>query len=199
MLYTYMYILCIFATIRGGTSHRRGGSDIHCKDWCWNWSSSTLTTWCEEPTNWKRPWCWERLKAGGEGDDRRWDGLDGITDSKTMNLSKLKELVMDTEARHAVVHGVAKSLTWLSDWTELNHRIPYKEGIKFSQGPCSWRLVPSSRQGSWFTIPHSLRPFGNRCLNPHIMTTLSWLLLFMMLVMIMMRKIKIASDAVSGT
>ena len=34
----------------------------------------TLTTWCEELTHWKRPWCWERLKAGGEGDDRGWDG-----------------------------------------------------------------------------------------------------------------------------
>ena len=33
-----------------------------------------LATWCEELTHWKRPWCWERLKAGGEGDDRGWDG-----------------------------------------------------------------------------------------------------------------------------
>ena len=44
------------------------------KDWCWSWSSNTLATWCEELTHWKRSWCWERLKAGGEGDDRRWDG-----------------------------------------------------------------------------------------------------------------------------
>ena len=42
------------------------------KDWCWR--SNTLATWCEELTDWKRPWCWERLKAGGEGDDRGWDG-----------------------------------------------------------------------------------------------------------------------------
>ena len=34
-----------------------------------------LATWCEEPTQWKRPWCSERLKVGGEGDDRGWDGL----------------------------------------------------------------------------------------------------------------------------
>ena len=40
-------------------------------DWCWSWSSNTLATWCEEPTYWKSPWCWERLRAGGEGDDRR--------------------------------------------------------------------------------------------------------------------------------
>ena len=37
-------------------------------------NSNTLSTWCEELTHWKRPWCWERLKAGGEGDNRGWDG-----------------------------------------------------------------------------------------------------------------------------
>ena len=42
-------------------------------NWCWSWSSNTFVTSCKEPTHWKRPWCWERLKAG-EGDDRGWDG-----------------------------------------------------------------------------------------------------------------------------
>ena len=47
---------------------RKSVMNIHCKDWCWSWSSNTLATWCEELTHWKRPWCWERLKVGGEGD-----------------------------------------------------------------------------------------------------------------------------------
>ena len=44
------------------------------KDWCWSWNSNTLVTWCEELTYWRSPWCWERLMARGEGDDRGWDG-----------------------------------------------------------------------------------------------------------------------------
>ena len=56
--------------------HPKGNQSwiIHWKDWCWSWNSNTLATWCEELAHWKRPWCWERLKAGGEGDDERWDG-----------------------------------------------------------------------------------------------------------------------------
>ena len=44
----------------------------HWKDWCWSWNSNTLATSCEELIHWKRPWCWEGLGAGGEGDDRGW-------------------------------------------------------------------------------------------------------------------------------
>ena len=44
------------------------------KDWGWSWNSNTLAIWCEELSHWKRPWCWERLKAWGEVDDRGWDG-----------------------------------------------------------------------------------------------------------------------------
>ena len=53
---------------------RKATPKIHWKDWFWSWNFNTLATWCEELTHWKRPWCWEGLKVGGEGVDRGWDG-----------------------------------------------------------------------------------------------------------------------------
>ena len=98
---------------------RRSVLNIHWKDWCWSWSSSTLATWYKELIHWKRPWCWEKLKAGGEGGDRtRW--LNGITGSNDMSFSKLREIVKDREAWCAAVHGITKGRTQLSDWTTTN-------------------------------------------------------------------------------
>ena len=53
---------------------RRSALGFLWKEWCWRWNSSTLATSCEELTHWKRLWCWEGFGAGGEGDDRGWDG-----------------------------------------------------------------------------------------------------------------------------
>ena len=55
-------------------SERKSVLIIHWQNWCWSWNSNTLATWCEAPTHWKRPWCWQRWKARGEVDNRGWDG-----------------------------------------------------------------------------------------------------------------------------
>ena len=98
---------------------RKSVLNIRWKDCCWSWNSNTLATWCEKLTHLKSPWCWERLKSG-EGDDRGWDGwMDHGRDGH--EFKQVPGVVMDREAWHAVVHGVEKSWTWLSNWTELKH------------------------------------------------------------------------------
>ena len=67
----------------------------------------------------KRPWYWERLKAGEEGDDSGWDGwMASPTQWTCMSLGKFWELVMNREAWHIAAHGVTKSQTQLSDRTD---------------------------------------------------------------------------------
>ena len=99
---------------------RRSALGVHWKDWCWSWNSSALATLCKELTHLKRPWCWEGLGAGGEGDDR---GRDGWMASPTQWTWVWVNSGSSWWMGRPGVHGVAKSWTWLSDWTELNYFI----------------------------------------------------------------------------
>ena len=126
---------------------RRSALSIHWKDWCWTWNYSTLTTWCEELTHLTRPWCWKRLKVGGEGDNRGWDGwISSLTQCTKVWVNS----GMDTESWRAAAHAVTKSWTLLSDWTELIW-LSFTAAELVVILACSSNL-PHKHSGSWKDI-----------------------------------------------
>ena len=99
-------------------SWRKSILSIHWNDWCWNWSSNTLATWCKEPTHWKRTWCWERLKAR-EGDNRGWHSWMASPIKWTWvcaNSSRLWRTGKPGVLQSIGLIG-SQSRTWLNNWT----------------------------------------------------------------------------------
>ena len=127
----------------------RSALEFLWREWCWSWNSITFATSCEELTHWKRLWWWEGLGAGGEGDDRGWDGwmaswtrwtriwvnsgswwwtgrpgmlqFLGLQRVDVVQSLSCVQFSGRTGTWQVTVHGVTKSWTRLSDWTELIH------------------------------------------------------------------------------
>ena len=104
----------------------------------WSWNSNSLATWCEELTHLKRPWCLERLRVGGEGDDRGWGGWMASPTQWTRVWVNSGSWWWTGPA----VHGVAKSRTRLSDWTELNGKKNNDSRCNGEIGPQGGALTP---------------------------------------------------------
>ena len=101
------------------------------------------------------------LLCQGEGGDRGWDGLDGITDSINMSFSKFGEIVKDREAWHAAVHGFTKSQTRLSDWTTN-----VKKAMLLTSLVVQWLRVCLPVQGTWIQSLVQEDPTHHRATKP---------------------------------
>ena len=106
---------------------------MHWKDWCWSWSSNTLATWCEEPTHWKRLWCWERLRAGGEEGDRGWDGW-------MASLTQWAWVWAKSRRQWSGKPGVLQSMGWQC-WTQLGHKTTTTASNIMCPLPCVYSLI----------------------------------------------------------
>ena len=119
------------------------------KDWCWSRNSSTLATSCEELTHWKRPWCWERLGAGGEGDDRGWDGW-------MASLTWWTWVWVDSGSWWWT-GGLACCGSWGHKELDTTERLNWTENIfiitdSIIESSVKNRVKEGARQGSWLPV-----------------------------------------------
>ena len=119
--------------------------------------ADTPILWPPDEKNWV---IWKAPDAGRRRGRQRMNWLDGITDEMDMSLSELRELVMDREAWCAAVHGVTKSQTWLSDWTEQMRR-GSKRTWWLDASLIPWTRVWANSGKQWRTgKPGMLSPWG---------------------------------------
>ena len=107
------------------------------KDWCWSWNSNTLATWCKELTHWKRPWCWERLRAGREGNDRGWDGWMASPTQWTWVWVNSRSWwwtgrtgMLQSMGSQRVWHDWATELNWTNEELKIIHQLSKRNNPK---------------------------------------------------------------------
>ena len=139
---------------------------VHWKDWCWSWNSNALAIWCEELTQWKRSWCWERLKAGGEGGNREWDcWIASLTQSTWVWASSSswrtgKSGVLQSVGLPRVRHDWATELNWSLPWvTRKQETMAIHNSLIFPMRKCFalyWSCPPRENVGRAGQHPLSL-------------------------------------------
>ena len=119
---------------------RRSVLGVHWKNWCWSWNSNTFATSCKELTYLKRPQCWERLKAGGEGDDRGWDGwMASLTQWTWVSVNSGswwwtgRPGVLQSMGLQRVRHDWATELNWTDGVRKCSDFILLHVAVQFSQ------------------------------------------------------------------
>ena len=118
---------------------RRSVLGVHWKDWCWRWNSNTLATWCRELTHLKRSWCWERLRVGGEGNNKGWD-------SWMASLTQWTWVWMDSESwwwtgKPGMLWFMSckeSDMTEWLNWTELKADLWKQGALSCSICPILW-------------------------------------------------------------
>ena len=107
-------------------SYGKSTLNTHWKDWGWSWSSSILVIWFEQPTQWKSPWCWERLRAEGEKGIRGWDGWTASLTQWTWTWANSRRR-WGTGKPGVLQSMGSQSWTRLGDWTTTTKYIGMME------------------------------------------------------------------------